>query len=285
MSAISTTIPLPPMMMQSSADLESTPAALLPVEIIQLIIHFTWALPLSTSERAQLIKSSCLVSLCWMTLFVRESLTDVHLLSGEHALRYDNLIHGRRRSTSKTEEDDSAYTTIAGVDSVTAQQLCRSINLHCIDPRVVPQPPEATYLGPMHPMGAAAYILAKLLELQEQNTAYKSALPNFTGRVSVQFDCKVSIDIMDLLQMALPVGLKGVRRRALAHRGKDFWSIEFIGVGFRSCVESEIEAPKTSAGTALYGLLISFVEMAIMGSSFKLQTRERGRRRGVSFVH
>ncbi|KAE9403900.1 hypothetical protein BT96DRAFT_1016727 [Gymnopus androsaceus JB14] len=89
-----------------------------PVEIIQLIIHEAWALPLTTSERIRFTKSAVLVSFGWMRIFARESCVHVHLLSG--------------------------------LDGPTVRHLCRTITFHCIDPRDVPQPPEATH--PAHPM-------------------------------------------------------------------------------------------------------------------------------------
>ncbi|KAE9407505.1 hypothetical protein BT96DRAFT_971222 [Gymnopus androsaceus JB14] len=260
------TIPFPLMMMQSSLEFDSTSTLKhsLPVEITQLIIHHTWALPLSTFERAHLMKSSLLVSLCWMTLFVRETLTDVHLISGDYALKYDGFIHGRRRSDS----EESVYTTIARVDSDAARWLCRSITVHCIDLQSVPQPPEAKYLGPMHPMGGSAHVVANLLQFQQSAyscncNATGKALPNFTGRVSVQFDCKVPIDILDVLNMHLPEGLEGVRRRALAFRDKGFWTIELIGVGVKA-IQTRKGTPslygvrriEPSAAMALYSLLI-----------------------------
>ncbi|KAE9403902.1 hypothetical protein BT96DRAFT_1016729 [Gymnopus androsaceus JB14] len=111
-----------------------------PVEIIQLIIHKAWALPLTTSERIRFTKSAVLVSFGWMRIFARESCIHVHLLSGEHTKYWYNPI---------TSGSPSIFTT-TGLDGSTVRHLCRTITFHCIDPRDVPQPPEATH--PAHPM-------------------------------------------------------------------------------------------------------------------------------------
>ncbi|KAE9408909.1 hypothetical protein BT96DRAFT_985238 [Gymnopus androsaceus JB14] len=152
-----------------------------PVEIIQLIIHEAWALPLTTSERIQFTKSSLLVSLSWMSSFARESCIDVHLLSGEHTKYWYKPI---------TSGSKSVYSTIAGLDGSTVRHLCRTITFHCIDPRDAPQSPGATH--PEHPMCLATNLISGIVRY--------GGFDNFEGCVTMQFPLTVEIAFDTLME-------------------------------------------------------------------------------------
>ncbi|SJL09493.1 uncharacterized protein ARMOST_12871 [Armillaria ostoyae] len=60
-------------------------AILLPTEIIELIIHETWKLPLTHKDRLVFMKTSLHVSSQWLFTFLRESLTDVYFVSLQYS--------------------------------------------------------------------------------------------------------------------------------------------------------------------------------------------------------
>ncbi|KAE9402275.1 hypothetical protein BT96DRAFT_557401 [Gymnopus androsaceus JB14] len=150
-----------------------------PIEIIQLIIHKAWALPLTTSERIQFTKSSLLVSLSWMSIFARESCIHVHLLSGEHTkCWYKPITSGRTICV---------YSNIAGLDGPTVRYLCRTITFHCIDPRDAPQPSGATH--PTHPMCLTTNLISGIVR--------HGGFDNFEGYMTMQFPLTVKIDMTE----------------------------------------------------------------------------------------
>ncbi|KAE9402257.1 hypothetical protein BT96DRAFT_1017667 [Gymnopus androsaceus JB14] len=130
-----------------------------PIEIIQLIIHETWALPLTTSERIQFTKSSFLVSLSWMSIFARESCIHVHLLSGEHTKYWYKPI---------TSGFPSVYSTI-------------------VDPRDAPQTPGATH--PAHPMCVATNLISGVVR--------HGGFDNFEGCMTMQFPHTVNFNLIE----------------------------------------------------------------------------------------
>ncbi|KAE9387507.1 hypothetical protein BT96DRAFT_981401 [Gymnopus androsaceus JB14] len=132
-----------------------------PIEIIQLIIHEAWELPLTTSERVQFTKSSLLVSLSWMGSFARESCVHVHLLSGEHTKYWYKPI---------TSGSQSVYSTIAGLDG--------------------PTPPGATH--PTHPMCLATNLISSIV--------CHGGFDNFEGCVIMQFPLTVNIALDTLME-------------------------------------------------------------------------------------
>ncbi|KAE9383595.1 hypothetical protein BT96DRAFT_1027140 [Gymnopus androsaceus JB14] len=152
-----------------------------PIEIIQLIIHEAWALPLTTSERVQFTKSSFLVSLSWMHLFARESCVHVHLLSGEHTKYWYKPI---------TSGSPSVYSTIAGVDGPAVRRLCRTITFHCIDPRDVLQPRGATH--PTHPICTTTNLISGIVR--------GGGFDNFEGFVTMQLPHTVNNQLKNLEQ-------------------------------------------------------------------------------------
>ncbi|KAE9401663.1 hypothetical protein BT96DRAFT_918669 [Gymnopus androsaceus JB14] len=147
-----------------------------PIEIIQLIIHEAWAIPLTTPERVQFTKSSLLVNLSWMHLFARESCIHVHLLSGEHTKYWYKPI---------TSGSPSVYSTIAGLDGPAVRRLCQTITFHCIDPRDIPQPPGATH--PTHPMCTATNLISGIVR--------GGGFDNFEGCVTMQLPHTVNIKL------------------------------------------------------------------------------------------
>ncbi len=58
---------------------------LLPAEIIELIIHETWKLPLTHKDRLVFMKMPLRVSSQWLFAFLRESLTDVYFVSPQYS--------------------------------------------------------------------------------------------------------------------------------------------------------------------------------------------------------
>ncbi len=58
---------------------------LLSAEIIELIIHEMWKLPLTHKDRLVFMKTSLRVSSQWLFAFLRESLTDVYLVSPQYS--------------------------------------------------------------------------------------------------------------------------------------------------------------------------------------------------------
>eukprot|EP00918_Siedleckia_nematoides_P052382 GHVU01114479.1.p1 GENE.GHVU01114479.1~~GHVU01114479.1.p1 ORF type:complete len:296 (-),score=2.28 GHVU01114479.1:42-866(-) len=201
-----------------------------PVEIIQLIIQEAWALPLSTSERAQFMKSSLLVNSGWMKMFVRESLTDVHLPSLTYASRYRDIADGK----------SLAYSTIVRVDGDTARNLCRSITIHCMDPLEIP-------VAEMHPMVGSAHTVAELL--------YLGAFPNFNGKISVQVPRNVPIPLFEYMRLSFPSGLKveDFKRKIPSPTNPAYWSLELSGV-------------RESHAISLYEHLVSFANLVKVNS-------------------
>ncbi|KAF9076808.1 hypothetical protein BDP27DRAFT_1312625 [Rhodocollybia butyracea] len=201
-----------------------------PIELIALIIHETWASSLTTFERARFIKNSLLVNSTWMKFFIHESCTNVHLVSGQYALHYGDIIDGK----------SAVYNFIARIDGVTVRRLCRSFTIHCIDPRIVPQPPETRcYVGPVHPMGVSAHIFVSRLQ--------QGVFPNFNGHIVVQYSNKVPFTLMDLLMWQFPDTLKGVKR-TWGLSTSEFWAVGLSGLN-----------PQNA--TSLYDLLVAFLEI------------------------
>ncbi|KAJ7583245.1 hypothetical protein C8J56DRAFT_1055004 [Mycena floridula] len=67
----------------------------LPAELMELIITETWALSMSSKERATFITSSLLVNKTWMREFMRISSKDVHILSPKHVAQFFRLLDKR----------------------------------------------------------------------------------------------------------------------------------------------------------------------------------------------
>ncbi|PBK97830.1 hypothetical protein ARMGADRAFT_1162644 [Armillaria gallica] len=60
-------------------------SATLPAEIIELIIHETWKLPLTNNDRLAFMKTSLRISSAWLFAFLRESLTDIYFVSRRYS--------------------------------------------------------------------------------------------------------------------------------------------------------------------------------------------------------
>ncbi len=60
-------------------------SAILPAEIIELVIHETWMLPLINSKRLAFMKASLRISSWWLLAFLQESFTDVYLVSPKYS--------------------------------------------------------------------------------------------------------------------------------------------------------------------------------------------------------
>ncbi|KAK0227335.1 hypothetical protein EDD85DRAFT_957951 [Armillaria nabsnona] len=73
-------------------------SAILPAEIIELIIHETWMLPLINSERLTFMKASLGISSWWLLAFLQESFTDVYLVLPEYSLYLASLYRIREPS-------------------------------------------------------------------------------------------------------------------------------------------------------------------------------------------
>ncbi|KAE9399126.1 hypothetical protein BT96DRAFT_920346 [Gymnopus androsaceus JB14] len=187
--------------MSFSEELPSSPPRL-PSEIIQLIVHEAWALPLTTSERARFAKSSLAVSLSWMSFFARESCIDVHLLSDEHTKYwYKPIVSG----------SSTAYFTIAGLDDSTVRRLCRSITFHCIEP------PRAAH--PRNPICVTTFDISDIVR--------NGGFDNFEGIVAIQFP----LTVMKFTAFAE----KDVKWRSLYDTYEvlvtpEFWKLQISGV-------------------------------------------------------
>ncbi|KAK0450430.1 uncharacterized protein EV420DRAFT_1646659 [Desarmillaria tabescens] len=60
-------------------------AAILPAEVIELIIHEAWKLPLTNKDRLAFMKTSLCISSQWLFAFLRESLTDIYFVSPSYS--------------------------------------------------------------------------------------------------------------------------------------------------------------------------------------------------------
>ncbi|KAF5382380.1 hypothetical protein D9757_009806 [Collybiopsis confluens] len=228
-----------------------------PLDIIELIIHHAWALPLTTSERCHMMKSFVLVNFTWTRFFLRESSIHIHLPSGSYADRYQNILNGLGNSF--------AHRAIAGMEKSAVQSACKSITLHCIDPEKVYHPSEPRCLGFAHAqLSESAYNIHTWLQPE------RSLIPNFSGQIYIQIAREVPLSVLDVLEMNIPFEayMKDVKRTVL--NGKqdqcqhpDFWMVVFEGLNgvSRSCT---------------YELLIMFSAIAMGPTSHSVS---RGARR------
>jgi hypothetical protein len=65
-----------------------------PVELIEVIIAQTWALPLTSKERLKFMTNSLLVNKMWMASFIRISFTDVYIPTPKYIAPYFRYIDG-----------------------------------------------------------------------------------------------------------------------------------------------------------------------------------------------
>ncbi|KAJ3761734.1 hypothetical protein EV360DRAFT_79950 [Lentinula raphanica] len=223
------TIPFP--IIRSSRD------PVFPPEVIELIIHETWKLPLTTSERARFMKTSLLVNVHWLSAFARESCMDVHLISSSYAMWYDGI----------TFKKSFAYPVLAGIDGFAARDLARSFTVHCVKPKLnalsqLERHPAFTY-----PMGLSSYIVS--IRLQQ------SFFPNFNGQVAVQF-ANDAMGLMDLCNVHFPPALRSIKRSALPVRDstRSSWTLQLSGL-------------RPIHAMPLYHLLTKFAEMANQDTS------------------
>ncbi|PBK84487.1 hypothetical protein ARMGADRAFT_1088252 [Armillaria gallica] len=70
-------------------------SAILPAEIIELVIHETWMLPLTNNERLTFMKASLRISSWWLLAFLQESFTDVYLVSPKYSFYLASLYRIR----------------------------------------------------------------------------------------------------------------------------------------------------------------------------------------------
>ncbi|KAJ4473876.1 hypothetical protein J3R30DRAFT_3244466, partial [Lentinula aciculospora] len=67
----------------------------LPIELIEEIIISFWSQPQSTHHRAMFIKSSLAVSHMWATIFTNVFFRDVHIPSGQFALKFLEILRNQ----------------------------------------------------------------------------------------------------------------------------------------------------------------------------------------------
>ncbi|KAJ3746346.1 hypothetical protein DFH05DRAFT_1484812 [Lentinula detonsa] len=211
-----------------------------PLEVIELIIHETWALTLSTSERARFLKTSLLVNCHWLNAIARESCTDVHLLSSSHAIWYDGITFGK----------SFAYSALVGMNGFAARNLARSFTIHCIKPTPVVQLHQERQATLTYPMCLSSYTLA--IRIQQR------FFPNFEGQVAIQFD-NAALGLMDLSNVEFPPALKTIRKCALPVRksARSSWTLQLSGI-------------RAVHAIPLYHLLVRIAEMATQDITYMI---------------
>ncbi|KAJ8072837.1 hypothetical protein PM082_016396 [Marasmius tenuissimus] len=96
----------------------------LSLELTEKIISTLWSSPLSTHERAILVKASPLISRLWNNIFGRVYYEDIHILSSAHGLQFLDLLHG----------------TLSISERRLLDQLCRSITIEHANRSLLPGP-------------------------------------------------------------------------------------------------------------------------------------------------
>ncbi|KAJ4490438.1 hypothetical protein J3R30DRAFT_3421822 [Lentinula aciculospora] len=210
---------------------------LFPLEIIQLIIHEVWSLPLTTAERTQFMKIYPLVNSQWLNVFARKSSTHVHLISGSHAMMYDASTFGK----------SFVYSTLAGMNGFTVRNSARSFTVHCLKPSVKQQERRPTL---MYPMGLSSYVFC--IRLQQK------IFLNFDGQVAIQFSNE-AVGLMDLCNVEFPPALKAIRKNALPVRNlvRSSWSTRLSGI-------------QAVHAIPLYRVLTEFAEMATQYTTYTI---------------
>lgn len=99
----------------------------LPVELMEQILHEAWCLPLHRDERVHMWVSLTTVSHTVLSIFIRISMCDVHIMTPAFSRRYLKLIRPR----ASFEPDESYLVRNA---CHVAHRLCRSLTFH-IDSR------------------------------------------------------------------------------------------------------------------------------------------------------
>ncbi|KAK0186721.1 hypothetical protein F5146DRAFT_1124432 [Armillaria mellea] len=127
-------------------------AVLFPAEIIELIIHETWKLPLTHKDRLAFMRTSLHVSSQWLFAFLRESLTDVYFVSLRYSY-YLTIPHRIPReplycgTLTISATQFSVYDYLAGhCRSLTIGSTCGEVTQAKLIISILPQCPMITML-------------------------------------------------------------------------------------------------------------------------------------------
>ncbi|KAN0115587.1 hypothetical protein V8E52_006706 [Russula decolorans] len=106
----------------------------LPVELIYQILEEAWRLPLSTTERRDLLVALPLVCMSFRWIASRLFLQDAHLVSPSYATHLLSLLQRRDRLAGHNFDARSSLDTAADAPRCS----CRSITFHIYDPTSSP---------------------------------------------------------------------------------------------------------------------------------------------------
>ncbi|KAJ3811369.1 hypothetical protein EV368DRAFT_27205, partial [Lentinula lateritia] len=140
----------------------------LPVELVEQIITSFWLQHQSTQHRVIFMKSSLCVSRSWATLYMRAFCQDVHIPSGEFALKLLEVL--------RNESPVYSYFTEHGT---LLDRRCRSLTFQrdnedgIVEKPVAPEPSRSSSVlvqghlknspTPEHPMGLSIYTVLRFL--------------------------------------------------------------------------------------------------------------------------
>ncbi|KAJ4479574.1 hypothetical protein C8J55DRAFT_429074 [Lentinula edodes] len=124
----------------------ATSLASLPVELVEQIITSFWSQHQSTHHRATFMKSSLCVSRSWAILYMRAFCQDVHIPSGEFALKFLEILRNESPVYSYFTENGTLF-----------DRRCRSLTFQRDNEEGINSP------TPEHPMGLAIYTVLRFL--------------------------------------------------------------------------------------------------------------------------
>ncbi|KAJ3908128.1 hypothetical protein F5879DRAFT_938767 [Lentinula edodes] len=150
-------------MMTSATSLVS-----LPVELVEQIITSFWCQHQSTHHRVTFMKSSLCVSRSWAILYMRAFCQDVHIPSGEFALKFLEILRNESPVYSYFAENGTLF-----------DRRCRSLTFQrdneegIVEKPIAPDPSRSSSVlfqgflknspTPEHPMGLAIYTVLRFL--------------------------------------------------------------------------------------------------------------------------
>ncbi|KAJ3881267.1 hypothetical protein F5051DRAFT_476882 [Lentinula edodes] len=146
----------------------ATSLASLPVELVEQIITSFWSQHQSTHHRVTFMKSSLCISRSWAILYMRAFCQDVHIPSGEFALKFLEIL--------RNESPVYSYFTDNGT---LFDRRCRSLTFQrdneegIVEKLISPDPSRSSSVlfqgflknspTPEHPMGLAIYTVLRFL--------------------------------------------------------------------------------------------------------------------------